>query len=589
MKATGKKTKTKKKMPKAYSYIRFSTVEQSRGDSYRRQIEMSDSYARKHGLEIDASLRIADLGKSAFKEKHLTEGALGAFLTAVEAGKVERGSFLLVESFDRLSRAAVPKALRLFLTLLEAGITIVTLADERRYSEESASRDLTEIIISIVFMGRAWEESQRKADRLSRTWAEKRKHLDKKKLTGVCPGWLRLNKDWTEFELIPERVEVVREIFNLIREGHGKGSIVRRLNARGEPTWGTKKRGGRGWHSSYVVKILESRAVIGRFQPHHYQQGKRVPIGEEITDYFPAIIDEALFFSVQNRKPRPAGKGTLTVTNLFTHLAFDGYHPDTVMHFADKGTAKRGKGQWRYLVSDLKRLDPSAPKVSWNYLHFEKCFLNFVDGLDWTKVSGQTRNDEAIRVEGEITVLEARIAEIEARIEKFVDAIAATDDPPAAILGRIKASEVEKLEAQQSLKELRRQLRDLRAMEEALTKNIDQLRTLVANSKDPNAYEPRMRLREELRNKIRRIEVYPYGWPHLVKVGENSETGEPEFKREIPTPPKPPGFLVQFVNGCSTLVTCSAPATGPNAPKLNATPTAKIMEFLPSGSGRKPF
>ncbi|MEO8206350.1 MAG: recombinase family protein [Chthoniobacterales bacterium] len=95
--------------------VEFSTPQQAEGDSLRRQLELSDKYATKHNLEIGDALRITDFGKSAYKEKHLSEGALGVFLKAVEKGEVDPGSFLLVESLDRLSRAAVPKALRLFL------------------------------------------------------------------------------------------------------------------------------------------------------------------------------------------------------------------------------------------------------------------------------------------------------------------------------------------------------------------------------------------------------------------------------------------------------------------------------------------
>lgn len=43
-------------MVKAYSYLRFSTPEQMKGDSFRRQREMAEAYARTHGYELDTSL-----------------------------------------------------------------------------------------------------------------------------------------------------------------------------------------------------------------------------------------------------------------------------------------------------------------------------------------------------------------------------------------------------------------------------------------------------------------------------------------------------------------------------------------------------
>lgn len=60
-------------------------------------------------------------------------GRLAAFLKLVKTGKVVKGSYLIVESLDRLSRNDLPKALRLFLDILEAGIVVVTLSDNHVY------------------------------------------------------------------------------------------------------------------------------------------------------------------------------------------------------------------------------------------------------------------------------------------------------------------------------------------------------------------------------------------------------------------------------------------------------------------------
>ena len=52
-------------MPKAYSYIRMSTQKQLKGDSLKRQLDLSKEYAEQHNLELDES--ISDIGISAFK------------------------------------------------------------------------------------------------------------------------------------------------------------------------------------------------------------------------------------------------------------------------------------------------------------------------------------------------------------------------------------------------------------------------------------------------------------------------------------------------------------------------------------------
>ena len=91
-------------MARAYSYLRFSTAEQMRGDSFRRQTQLAKDYAQRHGLELDTALTFNDLGVSAFRGRNARTGALGAFLVAIDDGLVPEGSLLLVESLDRVTR-----------------------------------------------------------------------------------------------------------------------------------------------------------------------------------------------------------------------------------------------------------------------------------------------------------------------------------------------------------------------------------------------------------------------------------------------------------------------------------------------------
>lgn len=52
-----------------------------------------------------------DLGKSAFKGANSAHGHLSRFLASVKPGQIAPGSYLIVESLDRLSRADNPDAL----------------------------------------------------------------------------------------------------------------------------------------------------------------------------------------------------------------------------------------------------------------------------------------------------------------------------------------------------------------------------------------------------------------------------------------------------------------------------------------------
>jgi len=183
--------------PKAFSYIRFSTPEQENGDSLRRQTEASEQYAKAHSLVLDDSLRLTDRGLSAYRGVHKTKGALGEFLQLVEQGKVPKGSVLLVESLDRLSREQVLDALTQFTGIIGAGVKVVTLADNMEYDRESVNANFGQLLMSLVIMARAYEESATKSKRLKAAWAEKREQATNghRKLTGRCPAWLRLSED----------------------------------------------------------------------------------------------------------------------------------------------------------------------------------------------------------------------------------------------------------------------------------------------------------------------------------------------------------------------------------------------------------
>jgi len=181
--------------PKCYSYIRFSTSEQLKGSSLKRQLGLAREYAHTNKLELDESLTLHDLGISAYKGKHRTEGALGEFLSLVNSKKIPKGSILIVESLDRLSREQVLDALNLFLNIIREGIKIVTLMDNMEYSEETINSNIGQLMFSLTIMSRAHEESLVKSKRLKAAWVQKRENIRNEVLTRVCPSWLKVTDD----------------------------------------------------------------------------------------------------------------------------------------------------------------------------------------------------------------------------------------------------------------------------------------------------------------------------------------------------------------------------------------------------------
>ena len=92
---------------------------------------------------------------------------MGQLEKQVAEGKIPRGTVLIVENLDRLSREDIVSAQLLLLNLINQGIEIVALSDnERRYSKETLAANPFELMISIMVMSRAHEESKIKSYRV---------------------------------------------------------------------------------------------------------------------------------------------------------------------------------------------------------------------------------------------------------------------------------------------------------------------------------------------------------------------------------------------------------------------------------------
>ncbi|MGI9482713.1 MAG: recombinase family protein [Hyphomicrobiales bacterium] len=69
------KIQTSKK-PLAFSYVRMSSDSQLKGDSLRRQRELSRKYADENGLKLVEDYELDDIGVSAYRGDNIKEGAL---------------------------------------------------------------------------------------------------------------------------------------------------------------------------------------------------------------------------------------------------------------------------------------------------------------------------------------------------------------------------------------------------------------------------------------------------------------------------------------------------------------------------------
>lgn len=170
--------------PKAYSYIRFSTPAQAKGDSHDRQTDKAARYAAENGIELDTELTLTDFGVSGYRGKNVRKGALRVFLDAVEEGRVAKGSYLLVENLDRLTRDEIGEAMPLFMQIVNAGVVVVTLTNREAYSRERLRKEPYAIYGVISELIRANQESFYKGQRVADAKERNRIRLAKGELQG---------------------------------------------------------------------------------------------------------------------------------------------------------------------------------------------------------------------------------------------------------------------------------------------------------------------------------------------------------------------------------------------------------------------
>jgi len=404
------------------------------GDSFRRQTALAETWAAEHGLELDHS-SYQDLGVSAFRGYNAETGMLGEFLDAVRSGAVPRGSYLLIESLDRLSRNKPRKAIRLLERICEEGITLVTLADGKTYTEDLLDRDPMAFMWAFMVAIRANEESETKSRRLKAAWDNKRQQATEKPVTSKCPAWLRLNRETQQFEVIEERAAIVARVFKMTLDGIGQHSIADTFNKEGIPPFGRALY----WHRSYIAKILANPAVIGVMVPHvvDYSQGKmrRKPL-QPVAGYFPAIVSEDDYQSVQAMRSGTTAAKNRKSTAPVNLLAGLVRCPQCAgsMTRVSKGSGK--KAGTPYYVCAKAKAGAGCTYKSVKVDMVESALLNTTDW--WTVDVPFVENDAGTRIEQ----IDAAIEAIDTAIRNTVELL--TTGPSVALRDRLRELEDEK-------------------------------------------------------------------------------------------------------------------------------------------------
>ena len=282
-------------MENVYLYIRYSTEKQGDGSSYDRQIENARAHCPT--LIEDEDHIFFDAGKSAYRGKHLkTGGELKRFYDRVKSGQIPKGSTLLVEAMDRLSRQGMWTGFDKLRELTDNGITVYILKENRPYAGEL---NLSDSLTALLGQDLAYRESERKgglvADSYKLRYARARAG---EKVKVLLPSWVKWVST-TEYALKEPEAGIVKEIFTMAAKGWSYAMICKDLNQRDVRPF--RGKAGALWITASVSAIIKGRAAIGEYAPND-----GLP---PIPGYFPAAVTVEQYEAAQGARALRKGSG----------------------------------------------------------------------------------------------------------------------------------------------------------------------------------------------------------------------------------------------------------------------------------------
>lgn len=491
-----------------YSYMRFSDPRQASGHSSERQAAYAARWAEEHGLKLDESLTMRDEGLSAYHQRHVTSGALGVFLAAVEDGKVPPGSVLVVEGLDRLSRAEPLQAQAQLGSIVNAGITVVTASDGKAYSRERLKSNPMDLVYSLLVMIRAHEESDTKSKRVTasivrscRAWQAGT--FKGKIRNGKDPQWLRETE--TGWELVPERAEAVRQAVAMYLRGLSGGAIVQRLQEAGMAITSSQL------SSTHLYKLFKNPALIGT---------KRLSAGGEDFDlegYYPAALSLETWSDMQvagGQRGRRGGKSEIPHIITGLGITYCGYCGRAMsgqnLFFKLKGRANRlSDGYRRLLCAGLQYGTGRCPHPkSRSVAPVERAIMSYCsDILNLRALYG---GDRAAPLRADLARLRADLAKLEAQLDRLMAAMLDSDaeGTPAVFARKARELEADKAKIQHTIGQCEHQLSTLARSD--LDGADAKWRELAQGVQDLD-HDARLQARQLVADTFERIVVYASG------------------------------------------------------------------------------
>ncbi|TVT90799.1 recombinase family protein [Pseudomonas sp. RGB] len=432
---------------RVFSYLRFSDPRQATGSSADRQMAYAASWAVQRGMVLDASLTLKDEGLSAYHQRHVTQGALGVFLRAIEDGRIASGSVLVVEGLDRLSRAEPIQAQAQLAQIINAGITVVTASDGREYNRAGLKAQPMDLVYSLLVMIRAHEESDTKSKRVKAAILRQCEGWVAGTYRGLIrngkdPQWLRLTPGG--WELIPDRVAAVKRALELYSQGLGAGRAANVMHDEGFKLteWGIS--------GLQIYRMIKQPALRGV---------KRLSLdGEdyELEDYYPRVLSDTEWAELQHlasQRFRRRGAGEIPGIITGVGLAFCGYCGTAVVaqNIMNRRRADGtiADGHRRLHCTSYSKNGGCTYGGSCSVVPVERAVLSFCsDQINLTRL--MQAGDAGQTLQKQLVVARAAVTKITTQLSKVTEALLADESGAAPLAFVRKARE---LEAQQTVAE----------------------------------------------------------------------------------------------------------------------------------------
>ncbi len=333
----------------ALLYIRFSTKDQDKGDSIKRQTKLGKDIADAKGWSITETL--IDKGKSAYHGKNRAAGGkLYEIEERAKRGELA-GKVLLVEAMDRLTRQKPLESLALIRDLTESGLTICETSSGRIYNTQAIDENWTHLVVILAAAAEAYGSSFEKSKRVKSAWRATQSTGQMKENKGadprLCPDWIEVRDG--QYVEIKDRADLIRRMFEMSASGYGLRAISEEL----KPVQAQIK-----WPKGVldirrVGNLLRGRRVLGEYQPQTRKaDGTREDVGAPIQLY-PPIVTLEQWHDVQKglASRHKTGGPRRQAVNVLSHLARCHHHGENGL-CGSRMTYRGFKRQQPQLVCD---------------------------------------------------------------------------------------------------------------------------------------------------------------------------------------------------------------------------------------------